>query len=290
MNISKDVGRIGRAALTTFALLASSAPGAEPHAGFAPPFFALDNGVGRGVWTPAQQAATLRELGYDGISYNYTSPADLEVWLEELRKRDLRFFALYFAAPLQGDQPLPPDLGAAIALLRGTGAVLWMHLPARSRTADSEAAALARIREAAGLAAKAGLRVVLYPHVNCLPATAEEAFELAEKAGRPDVGLTLNLSHELAAGNGTRLAEIIRRVVPRLEMVTLNGATDRPGPVWENYIQPLGRGDYDVAALLRVLVEVRYAGPVGLQSYGLAGEPRANLETSMRAWRALIPP
>lgn len=276
--------------MAVLALLAPVAPGAEPRAGSAPPFFALDNGVGRGAWTPALQAATLRELGYDGISYNYTTPADLTVWLAELRKRDLRLFALYFAAPLQGDQPLPPDLDVAVVLLRGTGAALWMHLPARPRTANSEAVALARIRAAADLAATAGLRVVLYPHVNCLPATAEEAFDLAGKAARPNVGLTVNLSHELAAGNGARLSEIIRRVAPRLELVTLNGATDRPGPLWENYIQPLGRGDYDVAALLRVLAEVRYAGPVGLQSYGLAGEPRATLETSMRAWRALTHP
>lgn len=253
-------------------------------------FFALDNGVGRGEWMPAQQAATLRELGYDGISYNYTNLADLKVWQDELTRRGLRMFGLYFAAPLQGDQPLPTGLAEAVHVLRRSGTVLWMHLPARPRTAESEAVALARIRAVADLAAGADLRVVLYPHVNCLPATAEEAFDLAEKAGRPNVGLTLNLSHELAAGNGTRLPEIIRRVAPRLEMVTLNGATDRPGPLWENYIQPLGRGDYDVAALLRVLVEVRYAGPVGLQSYGLTGEPRANLATSMRAWRALTHP
>ena len=37
------------------------------------PFFAFDNGVGRGKWAPEKQAATLKALGYDGISYNYTN-------------------------------------------------------------------------------------------------------------------------------------------------------------------------------------------------------------------------
>jgi hypothetical protein len=35
-------------------------------------FFVFDNGVGRGMWTPEEQAAILKQLGYDGISYNYT--------------------------------------------------------------------------------------------------------------------------------------------------------------------------------------------------------------------------
>jgi hypothetical protein len=42
-------------------------PAAPAHA-----FFAFDNGVGRGQWPPAQQAKVLKELGYDGISYNET--------------------------------------------------------------------------------------------------------------------------------------------------------------------------------------------------------------------------
>ena len=45
-----------------------------------PEFFVFDNGVGRGSWTPTQQAQTLKELGYDGISYNYTTPEDLAAW------------------------------------------------------------------------------------------------------------------------------------------------------------------------------------------------------------------
>ena len=40
------------------------------------PFFAFDNGVGRGVWPPSEQAETVKSLGYDGIHYNYTNPKD----------------------------------------------------------------------------------------------------------------------------------------------------------------------------------------------------------------------
>lgn len=261
--------------------------GGAARAAPAPAFFAFDNGVGRGVWTPAQQAATLRELGFDGISYNYTNPGDLKIWLAELARRELTLYALFFGVALRGDAPLPSGLVEAVQLLRGTRTALWMFFPDKSPPNGYEATAVARVREVADLAAEAGLRVVLYPHVDCVPATAEEAWTLVERAERSNVGLTVNLSHELAAGNGVRLAEIVRRVAPRLELVSINGATDRPGPLWKNYIKVLGEGDYDVAALLRTLRDVGYAGPVGLQQYAVEGDRRKNLEASMRAWRAM---
>ena len=89
---------------------------------------------------------------------------------------------------------------------------------------------------------------------------------------------------------GNVLPEIIRRVSPRLELVSINGATDRAGPGWENYIKLLGDGDYDVPGILRTLVEVKYRGPVGIQFYNVKGDPLENLRTTMRAWKSLSPP
>ena len=42
------------------------------HSPLAHAFFAFDNGVGRGQWPPDRQARVLKELGYNGISYNET--------------------------------------------------------------------------------------------------------------------------------------------------------------------------------------------------------------------------
>lgn len=247
----------------------------------------MDNGVGRGAWSPEQQATTLREIGFDGISYNYTNPGDLKAWLAELGKRNLKLYGLYFGVQLQGASTLPAGLAEAVALLRGTGAVLWLTIPKPKVPGDYAALELQRVQEVADLAATARLRVVLYPHFGFHLATAERAFELAGRAGRANVGVTFNVCHELAAGNGRRVAEILRRVAPSLAMVTINGATDRPGPGWDNYIKRLGEGEFDVAGVLRTLAEVNYLGPVGIQYYSLKGEPRENLEASMRAWRSL---
>ena len=42
---------------------------ATPQASVANPFFAFDNGTGYGRVSPEEQAAMLKELGYDGIGY-----------------------------------------------------------------------------------------------------------------------------------------------------------------------------------------------------------------------------
>lgn len=252
------------------------------------PLFAMDNGVGRGTWSPEQQAATLAELGFQGISYNYTRADDIPVWRKQLEARGLALTGIYLPARLEGDRLLPPDLADVVENLRGSGAVIWLTIPAPTGPGEHEPVALAHIREVADLAAAAGVRVVLYPHRGFYLATAEHAFSLVQKAQRSNVGLTVNLSHELAAGNGRRLPDIIRTVAPLLERVSLNGASDVANGGWGDYIKLLGDGSYDVAALLKVLREVNYAGPVGVQFYNLAGGPKDNLAATIAAWKALL--
>ena len=249
--------------------------------------FAMDNGVGRGTWSPAQQANVLSEIGYAGISYNYTTISDLKTWRTELARCHLKFEGLYFPIRLRGAKPFPDGMEQAIELLRGTGAVLWVIIPQVEPAEQNAEEAVRRIRALADLAAPAGLRVVLYPHFKNYLATAEQALDLVLRIGRSNVSLTFNLCHELAAGNGSRVAEIIRRVAPCLSMVTLNGATDQPGPEWSNYIQRLGQGTFDVSWIVGVLKEVGYLGPIGIQFYGLKEEPRAMLEATFAAWPAV---
>ena len=62
----------------------SSSASSSPASAARPQFFVFDNGVGSGSWTPEQQAKTVKELGYDGISYNYTTPEDLVAWQKAL--------------------------------------------------------------------------------------------------------------------------------------------------------------------------------------------------------------
>jgi sugar phosphate isomerase/epimerase len=256
-------------------------------AGDAPELFAFDNGVGRTAWPGELQARTLRELGYQGITYNFTTPEDIAARVGAIQQAGLRMYGLYVPARLGNEQTFAPGVAETVRALRGSGAVLWLIVPKPAKAGAYDEEVVQKVREAADLAASAGLRVVLYPHKGFYLADVEHACRVALLTQRANVGVTVNLCHELAAGNGPRLPAIIRQVAPLLQMVSVNGATDRPGGTWDDYIQVLGRGEYDVAAILRTLREVNYQGPIGLQFYNVKGETRANLEQSMLAWHTL---
>jgi hypothetical protein len=85
--------KMGIAVSTLPALRAWTAEEASKKAHW--PFYAFDNGVGRGTWTPEKQAALLKELGYDGMAYNFTTNKDLESWLKIYDEAKLGICSLY---------------------------------------------------------------------------------------------------------------------------------------------------------------------------------------------------
>jgi len=54
-----------------------------------------------------------------------------------------------------------------------------------------------------------------------------------------------------------------------------------------NWIQPLDSGAFDIYNLLKLLRDLGYAGPIGLQCYGIPGDARDHLTRSIAAWRKL---
>ena len=247
------------------------------------PFFAFDNGVGRGTQrTPDQQAELLATLGYDGIGY--TGVTDLAARQRAFRARGLRIFNLYVACFVDRFDPYESGLLAALPSLAGTETELWLTV--QGKTMD-EQRAVAIVRDLAEAAARHGVKIALYPHKGFHIATAEEALRLAGRVNRPNVGVTFNLCHELAAGHASRLAEIIRTAAPSLHFVSINGADPQGG--WNELIRPLDEGSVNVEALLQELDRAGYRGPVGLQCYNIKGEPETNLRRSLNAWRRFQP-
>lgn len=240
-------------------------------------FFAFDNGVGRGKWMPQEQARTLKELGYDGIGY--TGTKNLLERFKACDSQGLRVFSLYLPCHPGNEVPFSPQLAEAVKQLEGTGTMLWLTVQGRS--SDMEAVRV--IREISDIAGRHGIKVALYPHHGFYVATARDAVRLVKQVGRPNVGVSINLCHELRAGNVDRLGEIIEEAAPHLFLVSINGA-DREGG-WDKLIRTLDQGEFDVPGFLRKLAAVGYTGPVGLQCYNLKGDQRENLEISMKAWR-----
>lgn len=95
-----------------------------------------------------------------------------------------------------------------------------------------------------------------------------------------------NLCHWLRVSKDRQYRALLEAGKDRLFAVSINGANEwdeKPG--WEHYIQPLGRGSFDVLALLKALKEMGFTGPVGLQCYGIGGDTREHLAESMSTWR-----
>lgn len=247
----------------------------------ASPFFAFDNGVGRGgAWTPERQAAFLKQLGFDGIGY--TGTENLLERQKAFKEEGLRIFNLYVACYVDRPVPYEPRLKEAIRQLKDTGVDLWLTV--QGKAAD-DSAAIRVVREIADDAAAAGVRVALYPHKGFFVTTTEEALRIVRQVERPNVGVTINLCHELAAGNADRMDAIVKAAAPHLFYVSINGA-DRTG-TWRELIRPLDEGEFDVAGFLKSLGSAGYKGPVGLQCFQIAAAPEDHLKRSIARWKKI---
>ena len=246
-------------------------------------FFAFDNGAGQGKWTPQKQAATLKELGYAGIGY--TGINDLAKRLKAFKTQDLRVFSLYVACHLAKEVHYSPRLKEAMKQLEGTGAMIWLTL--RGKSNDRDAAVI--VQEIADAADRHGVKIAIYPHHGFYIATTTDAVRLVKKIDRKNVGVTINLCHELKAGNVTKLGDIVKEAAPHLFLVSINGADRGPGG-WDKLIRPLGQGNFDVSTFLKQLTAAGYTGPIGLQCYNVRGDQRENLKGSMAEWRKLAVP
>lgn len=260
-------------------LMSASTAEARTNAPPAHAFFAFDNGVGRGRLSPPEQALVLKELGYDGISYNET--IDITNRLAAFQAQGLKIFAIYVHGFLDKPVRYEPGLTNAVRLLKGSNTFIWLTIREVRGEHDAEAARL--VREVADLAGGCGLRVALYPHRGFYMATADDALRIARLAGRKDVGVTINLCHELMAGNADRLPAIIKACAPDLFLVSINGA-DR-GTTVEQTIKVLGEGGFDVGGFVELLGQAGYKGPIGLQCYEIKGDLRDNLKRSISVWR-----
>lgn len=247
-------------------------------------FFAMDNGVGRGKWTPEQQAGTLKELGYSGISYNFTSPEDLAAWQKAFNKEQLKIYGLYFHTSLDQPQPYDPRLPEGIRMLKGTGTILWMTLRETKVKGDHDVEAVKLVQEIARMAEENRVRVALYGHAGFYVANASDALRIAGKAQRPNVGTTINLCHEFMSGQAGRLDETLNAVAPSAILASINGVD----PPTKKYILRLDQGDFDLVAYLKKLRRAGYHGPVGLQCYNVAGDIWENLAANIMAWRAIV--
>lgn len=259
-----------------FLCFGDSASAADQAPAFS--FFVFDNGL-NGIQDPPR---VLKELGYQGVGVR---ALDIGGLIQSYEQAGLKVFSTYVGCRLDQTPPYEPSFKDQIPKLKGTDVILWLTVLGGKRGQEDPKAA-AVVREIAEMAAAAKLRVALYPHTGFYVATTADALRVAKLVDRPNVGVSINLCHELMTDQGPQLDATIRDALPQLMLVSINGADDKqPGYSWDRLIQPLGRGNYDVCGFLKKLKAAGYKGPIGLQCYGVKGDPLENLKQSIKAWK-----
>jgi sugar phosphate isomerase/epimerase len=263
-------------------------PAASP-AKKTPPFFALcmdtHDAKKRDL---AQQAEMLKELGYDGAGHLWLK--NVPERLKTLDAAGLKLFHIYMRVNVKpgNKHPYDPKLEEAVKLLKGrkTALVLLVSGMKPSDTA-ADPRAVELVGQIADIAAKSSLNVILYPHTGDWLQNVSDAVRIAKKADRKNVGVMFNLCHWLKAEQGKDLNKTLKSAMPYLKGVSIHGA-DTAAEIAAGkgkWIQPLDSGSFDVYELLKTLKDMGYAGPIGLQCYGLRGDAKDHLKRSNSAWR-----
>ena len=276
-------GQAGENAASSTAV--STTPGAND-------FFAMDTGT-RG--TPEAVAEMLDRIGYAGLG---GSGYNIKPMRQALEACGLRLFNVYLTLRFDPtNSVLTPPMRQLITDLEGSGAALWIAVDKVSKggaqfppsSAEGDAVAVEKLGELADYAKPRGVKIALYPHTGFWLERTSDAVRLANQLDRPGVGATFNLCHWLKV-EGDRDPEMtLRAALPRLFFVSINGADsgDTRKMGWKQLIQTLDQGSYDVGTVLQLLRRLGYTGPIGLQAYGIGGEPRDNLTRSLDAWKHL---
>jgi sugar phosphate isomerase/epimerase len=259
-------------------------------------FFAMDTGVRDATHATIQaQAQMLQELGYAGLG---GSGYDVSAALKELETRSLKLFNVYLTVGFATGKPALDDrLQQLITQLKGHDTKVWLAVNdltkdgARLKPSDAQGdeVAVAALREIAACAQENGVKIALYPHTGFWIERVEDALRVANKVDRPNMGVTFNLCHWLKVEGDRDPQPVLQQALSRLFFISINGADsgDTKKMNWDRLIQTLDRGSFDHAKFLRLVQEVGYTGPIGLQGYGIGGDAQDNLRRSMGAWRRL---
>jgi sugar phosphate isomerase/epimerase len=236
--------------------------------------------------TLEQQAALLKELGYDGVGHLWLN--HIPERLKTLDAAGLKLFQITMTVDLTPGKPAyDSHFKEVLPQLKGRGVqfLLLMNGFKPSDPAGDERA-VEIVREMAALAKEADAQILLYPHTGCWMERIQDAVRVAGKVDRPNVGVMFNLCHWLRVSKDRDYRPLLEQAMPRLFAVSINGADQfdsKPG--WSHYIQPLGQGSFDVYGLLKTLRQLGYTGPIGLQCFGIPGDARVHLSRSIEAWR-----
>lgn len=254
-------------------------------------FFAMDTCflTSTGKYGLRARCEMLQELSYDG---SYLSLLKKQDW-EDLPSAER--VAAECGVPLQGvyytlDMDTPGSVEEARAVIDALQSCKTVELAVTgsSRThAPSDPGAdpvvIALLAPLIAAAEAKGITLVLYPHIGLWLERTSDAVRLCKTINHPNLRASFGAFHWFAV-DGTRLDQVIAEVAPYLHSVNICGCAkvnDRA------QILPLDQGTLDNFALLALLSQAGYRGPIGLQGFSVGGDVYGKLKQSLDSYRSM---
>ncbi len=275
-----------------FAVLAFSVFNPVQAQKFNPPFFVFEDGL----WNAKSDDAVywtnlVKGSGFDGVELIGLDKVD--AMMPELKKNGLKLFTLYIQVDIDKEVPYDVRLKEYIKKYKGEVTHLWVHVHSEKYSSSDPAGdqkCIEVISELADYCNKFNVKIAFYPHADFWVEKVDDGVRLAKKINKPNVGTVFNLCHFLKKDETEKIAEKLKNAMPNLFLVSISGAdkgeTHEMG--WDRLIQPLGRGDYDVMNMLKILKDLGYKNPIGLQCYNINGQPEEFLKESVQTWEKYI--
>lgn len=247
-----------------------------------------------------EQVAFCQKNGFSGMGLGFVGPGNPEVKrfadLPDVQAGRFRIYsALWWSrADMNLADPLDKQLDDFLTQLARMKTALWIVSEGPRNDPATYEAMVKNLCEVARRCRSKKVPLVLYPHLGCVYETAEEGVTVLKdlsKRGFPEVRTSIHLCHELKAGNGGRIADVVKTVAPYLALASVSGGdTDaRQKGGWETAIKPLGEGTYDPKPFLSALAANGYRGPIELHTYGLPNPTKDNhLARSLKWWKSVV--
>lgn len=254
-------------------------------------FFAMDTCflTSTGKYDLRARCEMLQDLSYDG---SYLSLLKKNDW-EDLPRAERVAFEC--GVPLQGvyytldvDAPGSVEEARAVIDALDTCKTVELAVASSARTyaisdPDADPAVMALLEPLIAAAEAKGITLVLYPHIGLWLERSADAVRLCKTINHPNLRASFGAFHWFAV-DGTPLDKAIAEVAPHLHSVNICGcakANDRA------QILPLDQGTLDNFALLTLLAQAGYRGPIGLQGFSVGGDVYGKLKQSLDSYRSM---
>lgn len=236
------------------------------------------------------QIKLIKDLGFDGMGGHHSQ--DNLILLDALNKAGLQMPEVYWPVTLldSGEVSYDRELNEIIRKAANTELLVTLVLSTESAVDDMETSDqffATGLAEIADFAAQYDAKIAIYPHVGNYSETVDHTLHLAKLIDRDNAGMVFNLCHFLKVEGEKGWKAQLKKALPYLYMVSLNGADsgDTQSMDWDRLIQPLGEGTFDTFKVVEFLMDQGYSEKFGLQCYNIKQDCEVALKKSMATWK-----